>query len=303
MDLLLIPLIFYQNTINLFTTKTEKMKIRNIIQVTLIFLINSQLAMSQNYNKQFIKQIKNAIGKDFKYYTFLSYPVDNFGVLTFYTNSAEDQNMISPTFKTIGKTKPSEVEDWLNLENFVSIGEGPSITLSNKSQKEISLKTLLPKIYQVLQLSAEYNSKKIITTTLNFNAGYKRIMDPDKVLPMALKIPSVNTGFANKELVYVYGDFVIDKMVVKIEIESSAALKIDAELAKLPKNGDVALAEDSTKSNLSLSIKKEGIGSYTITFNKPVVIARLIKTQPSNGGLEGSSSYLTKNIQDPSLIK
>ncbi|NIG54517.1 hypothetical protein [Chitinophaga sp. Cy-1792] len=256
-------------------------------------------AGAQNYNKEFIKAVKRCIGKDFRKYSFLSYPLDNYGVLTFYRTSPTTNHMISPSFKTIGKDKPTNPDEWLKMDNNVEIGEGPSIELSDKSQREMSVSTILPKLFNILKISGKYKQESVVESHVHFNAGYSRVMDPDKAVALIQKIPSVNTGYVNKDLVYVYADFVINNMVVDIAVTGDMEGSLDAGLSGFPTVDNVTTVGDV---DLNFSVKKNSKGSYTVTFNRPLIIARLLKYQPSDGTLESTGDVAIAKVPDPSLL-
>lgn len=273
----------------------------------MLALLTSTVSYSQNYNKKFKKAIQKSLGKDYKHYQFLSYPIDNFGVLSCYENSPKDENIAAETSSFLGAA-PKNREEWLNLKGFIfTPGEGGTIKLDSKSQTEVAVSTILPKVFEALKLTASFNSKKVVRAEVFINKGYRRLYNPDKFQKFIVDSMSgkANYAYKNKTLVYVCGDFVIDSMVVKVTIDQDLAAKVDAELASLPA-GITSNPSDSTQSSstkVNVGINRTAGGSYTITFNKPVIVARLIKYQPQEGPLDGNTTDYATKVEDPSLIK
>ncbi len=278
---------------------------KRIITITSIFALLFSSLSAQNYNKEFIKQVKKILGNDYREYSFLSYPLDNFGALTFYKDAASDENQICAAATCLGLPTPAaNSTDWINMFDYLDIGGGGQITLTEKSQKQIVIKTILPKIYQVLNISGQYDRKRVVNATININQGFKRILKLEKVNNFINSLNNTSLlkkSYVNNNLVYVYADFVIDKMSVSIDVDINAATEIDTKL-NLSVNPGAIFSTDSN-TGLSLSITKVSNGSYKINFDKPVIIARLIKFQPSEGGLGSNvNNTITKDIKDPSLI-
>lgn len=273
----------------------------------MLALLTSTVSYSQNYNKQFKKSIQKSLGKDYKNYQFLSYPIDNFGVLTCYDNAPKDENIAAETASFIG-APPKNREEWLNLKGFIfTPGQGGTIKLDSKSQTDVAVSTILPKVFEALKLSASFNKKSVKHVEVFINRGYKRLYNPDKFQKFIVDSMSgkANYAYKNKTLVYVCGDFVIDSMSVKVTLDNDLSAKVDGELSMLPE-GITSNPSDSTQSSstkVSVGIKHTGGGSYEITFNKPVIVARLIKYQPQEGPLDAETGDFTTKAADPSLIK
>ena len=120
-------------------------------------------------------------------YRWFGYPVDNFGVATFYDPPAggdwTDSDRICATFSCLevpqDKLATLSSADWLNADGFADVGQGGPITLDENSKNTLSGKLLLPGLAQLLNITAGADISNGVKTTISMGAAYKRSVKRD----------------------------------------------------------------------------------------------------------------------------
>ncbi|NWL03616.1 hypothetical protein DM790_22585 [Flavobacterium collinsii] len=238
------------------------------------------------------KAVKKAIGSDLKGYQIFSYPTDNFGLITSYENSVSDLNFLCDMWNCIGVNDETvDSENWLKLNNFAGVGGGGTITLSEKNKTKVAVDVILPKIYDVVGLTAGF--KKDQTKEINITIG-KAFLRKLRREPIIDYINSLNSdkslkkAFDNGNLVIVVADCVIESITVSVKVDQVIGGNIDAKLGITGTNVASKIFQDA---QLSVNVEKNSSGTYTFKVLHPVIFARLAKKQPSGGSLSSDEYF------------
>lgn len=150
---------------------------------------------AQGYNKKTIKAIKKAIGDDLKGYKIFSYPTDNFGVITSYESKVDNTTQICATWSCLGYGStdiPTDKTKWINVDDYASVGGGAQVTLDDKTQKKLAVNTILPKIYNVIDLDAGLDKSSLVSTSLVIGKAYKRYVEKQKTTDYINSLENTN---------------------------------------------------------------------------------------------------------------
>lgn len=261
-----------------------------------VCLLMAGTSLAQGYNKKTIKSIEKALGKDVRKFKFFSYPTDNFGIATSYKGQDNDLQRICATWSCIGidYTKIPKGKDWLNVNGFADVGAGgKEISLKEKVKNDLSISTVLPKIYNVLNVEGGFDKSTIINTDLKIGKVFKRSLNVDKLRKefSTSSNQTLKEVFDDGGLAYVVSDIVIESMSVTIKINSTAAAKIDAKLEGLT-------SKMISDASVSVGFKKERDGEYTFVFDNPVIVARISKRQPAAQKLENTEKIDISTWED-----
>lgn len=256
--------------------------------LSLALLMLASTLCSAQYNKRMIRAIKKSLGNDFKGYQFLSYPRNNYGVITSYTDRVNNLNFICDTWFCLGvNNPPADLQQWLTVNDFVAEGEGGSITFSERDKKKFAMDVLLPKIVQVLNVGAGFSSSSVTNTSLSIGTAYVRVVRKAKIQQYLGGLPNtepMKQAFNEGSLVYIVSDVVIKDLTITISIEQEqeASLK-----AKVGETGTKVF----NSASLEVSATRERAGTYTFSVSKPVIVARLAKKQPGGGMMGNKADY------------
>lgn len=258
-----------------------------LLLLSLMVLFGGLAASAQNYNKLMGKAIKKAIGNDLKGYETFSYPTDNYGLITSFDNkSTKAKNFICDMWNCIGLERPTEsTADWLSMKGFAAVGAGGSVELTDKEKKTFALKVLLPKIYDVVGVTASVENEKTANVTLSIGKAYIRMLRKKPILDFIKTLNKsypLREAFDENRLAIIVADCVIDGLSVTVEVDQKKAAEFDSKF-NLPAN--TVAGKILSDGELSLSVSKNNIGSYTFKVNHPVIYARLAKKQPASGEL------------------
>ena len=251
-----------------------------------IMLIGVGSCATSNYTKIMSKSVKNVIGTDINQYQLFSYPTDNFGLATIYANSTNDIDFICDMWNCIGKSAPNDNKaEWMNLAGYSANGNGASITLTDKEKKSVAYNAILPKIYDVIGISANGSTTLNTQVTLSFSQATLRKLRKQAMADYINGLDNsqlVKQAFNNGSLVVVVADCVISDMSVNIKTDNTVANAIDA---KINATGSGVATKLFSNTSLSVKVDKTATGEYTFTVQHPVIVARLFKKQPSAGAL------------------
>ena len=257
--------------------------------IALLFCVGVYCLMAvplcaQDYGATMKKKVQSVLGaKDLKNYEWISYPTNNFGVMTMFIVDAKGQkikpeNQECATFTCLG-LKPSDLnaEQLKDVDGYADIGEGGSITLNDDEKKALSLSAVLPKILSVLNLSGNVDRSTGITTTMSLGPATKRFLVKQKALDYIDKLPEnsrVKSALTQGRLGIVIADVELNSMDVTLKIDKKLNAGLDAELSgkvnKVFGEGD----------KLSVQINNTGDGTYVLKVTQPVIVARLTATKP-----------------------
>ncbi len=136
----------------------------------LVFVVCTSMCISAyavDYGKLMADRVKSALGnKAVKGYVFSTYPLDNFGVATAYENKQSPENFICATWECADISddqKVSGLSDDQKLKivaegiQYATAGDGPSLNLTEEEKKSIGLNAVLPKLFQVLDITGDFS--------------------------------------------------------------------------------------------------------------------------------------------------
>lgn len=270
-----------------------KTKSKTIVIMLSAFLSVTFQASGQNYNKIMTQSVKKSLGKDFKKYSAFSYPTNNFGVITSFENRLSPENQVCAMSRCLNGLELGENE-WMTLKGICDIGEGGAITLTQKVQTSISVKAILPKLWDVLGLGADFNKNKVKTVTLSIGPGVVRYVNKLQFTKFIDALPD-NDAYKKKyvqgSLVVVTSDVVVKYLNVTVDVDDTTAMALNAKL-------DAGqLSKQFGNVELDFKMERMSNGKYTFTVNKPVIILRLARKQPSAGSLGVGENFDTWPIQ------
>lgn len=250
----------------------------------------------ENYGKVLDSRWRNVFGLKASDgpYRWFGYPVDNFGIATFYDPPAgqdwKDSDRICASWSCLelqDKLANMNVDDRLNVGGYADIGTGPSITLDETAKSQLGISVILPGLANLLNINAGVDWSKGITTTLSIGKAIKRSINRDKVRDF-IEHHSTNqtlkNDYTNGRLAYVAADIVAQDIDVTIKVDKKLNASADAKLTQLA--GSVFPKDSEIKVNGGPNTE----GTYHITIKSPVVLAVQTRTQPSGGTLGASDN-------------
>src|SRR5919206_2543940 len=137
-----------------------------------------------NYNDVLNKKVKKSLGDSFKDYQPISYPTNNFGLITSYLpqggeTKPKDQDFLCDTWECLGLSGniPTDETKQLNINDFAAVGgAGAMITLEDSDKSDIGFKALLPKIAGVLNIGGGFDKAKTVIADLQLGRFFPRLL-------------------------------------------------------------------------------------------------------------------------------
>ena len=240
------------------------------------------------------KAVQDALGDDFKKYHAFSYPTDNFGLITSFDGAAQAGDQICATFSCVGRI-PANDREWLEVFGYADVGDGGVITLDEKTKKKIALQTILPKMWEVLEIAGGFSSETTTTTSLDLGPGHVRFLNKLKFKKFVDNLSAdseYKIKYANGDLTIVTSDVVLSKMTVTVEVSQETAINLDAKVGLVGGN----------KGKLGFNLSKVGEGKYTLVVDHPVIVLRLRRKQPQAGGLGVSDTFNDWTIVEVDIL-
>lgn len=262
--------------------------IRAIVSLT-FWVASLQLAQpnaaAQDYGSLMAREVRRVLGdKDLRGYQFLSYPTNNFGIMTMYvldkpSDNPKAANQWCATFTCLGlkgkePTDPSAVK---NVNGYADIGGGGPITLTDEQKRSLSVSALLPKILQVLDVGGNVDLSRDVIPTLSLGPATLRFLVKQTALDYLRSLPSsseIKKAFDQNRLAIVIADVVIDSIDVSLKVNKSSNAGLNAQLSG--KVNQVFGSGDQ----LQVKVAGSSDGNYTLKVTEPVVIARLTVKKP-----------------------
>jgi hypothetical protein len=242
-----------------------------------------------NYGNLMEQKVKAALGGDFKDYQWLTYPTNNFGLVTAFVlpkprAKPSDKNEWCATFTCLGmegKDMPTNPADLLSVAGYADTGEGGgALTLTDEEKKSLAISAVLPAIYHLLSLNVGGGATSDVKTELTVGPATKRFLKKQKMLDYINQLPVSNKlkqAFDGNRLALVVADVVIDSMNITITPNKDKNANLDA---KLTSNVGKVLGNGS---NLTVKVDSAANGVYNLKIERPVIVARLTLTQPFEG--------------------
>ena len=257
-----------------------------------------------SYSEMMQKDLRTALGDDFKKYYFFSYPTNNFGIGTMYTvaddGSISDDGELCASdscFQVVPSTAPppsppastpitGPTVESLSLSGYANVGGGGAITLSQKDVTKVSANLVLPKIYNVLQVGAGVDTSRGVTTKIVIDEAFKRFLDKIKTEAFIKSLPNTDqrkVDFLSGKLAYVNADVVVRSMSVDICVDQAVNANLNAALSS---NVGKILGDGA---QLQVGVNRSSNGCYNLSVTKPVVAAVRTVKQRSAGVLEAAT--------------
>jgi hypothetical protein len=253
-----------------------------------LFIGSLILTSCASYSKIMVKAVKDALGKDFHGYYGFSYPTNNFGLITSFEDTLANENQYCAMIRCLDGINISNHEEWLNIKGLADIGQGGAISISEKKKTKISVDAVLPKLWNVLQLSSTTSNEREVKTILNLGPAYVRFLNKKIFDEYIDELPGENSykqKYNSGSLVIVVSDVVVEYLTIRIEVDNQLSAILDAKI-------DAGkISEEFGKIDLDASISKTTSGVYELTIDKPVIILRLTKKQPSSKELRKTDNF------------
>lgn len=276
------------------------MKQKSIIGFLLFVSLLCMVACNGvDYAEIMQKKVKAVFGDLFDGYTWFSYPTNNYGLLTCYRLTSLDKkpnhgDTICSMWSCIDVQVPEIPTDeisYLSMNGFVDYGDhGGSIELTESEEKDVTFKAVLPKIKELLNISAGIDWSKGTKTNLTIGQAYPRRLNQIKMIDYINGLESdhlIKRAYENGQLAIIAADVLIRSMTITISVDKNSNSDLVTELDG--KLGDFISDEAKLEVNISSSLS----GTYKLSINKPVILAALTVIQPQGGVL------LAEDVEDP----
>ena len=225
------------------------MKCIKVLVLMLCTSICASTLYGQDYGKLMAAKVKSALGnKAVKGYVFSTYPLDNFGLATAYQNKQNPAVFICATWECVGISDDQKVDSLTDDQKlkiiadgvqYATVGTSTALNLTEDEKKSISLKAVLPKLFQVLDITGDLSHSNEINTTLTTGPINVRIL---RRSAMATKMSSASGVAAEKaasvtgDLVLVYSEIVVSSMKIEIKTDPQTTADLEAKLSRSRKN-------------------------------------------------------------------
>src|ERR1035441_9070621 len=128
-----------------------------VLSVAIVSAIMAAPILSaEDYGVVMEKKVRSVLGKsDLKGYQFLSYPTNNFGVMTMYIldkkgDKPSNKNQECATFSCLGLTDPpTDAKQVKTVNGYADIGFGAPPTLNETEKHSMNLSVVIPKILSI----------------------------------------------------------------------------------------------------------------------------------------------------------
>jgi hypothetical protein len=261
---------------------------KNFINISLIFTTLLMMTSCSSYNSIMRKAVKKSLGKDFKGYYAFSYPTNNFGLFTSFENQLASENQYCAMASCLEGIEPSNRQEWLHFDNLADVGEGAPIKLTKSKKTKIAVDAVLPKLWNAVQIEGGAENEREVKTTLEIGPAYVRFINKKGFEEFIEERPATDKykqKYENGNLVVVVSDVVVEYLSVKIEIDNKFSAELDAKIEA----GDIS--EKLGKVDLDAKLEKTSSGTYELTIDKPVIVLRLAKKQPSIKSLISADNF------------
>jgi hypothetical protein len=230
-----------------------------------------------------IKLLKSTLDLD-PCYQFQVYPVDNFGVGTAYTFTANqpvtDRDFICATFSCLKlPVQPVGSDAWLNVDDAAAVGSGGQVVIHGDSKSTYGTGVVLPGILKMIKADFSANFTNNTTVDITIPKLSKRLLDKQKFATQMDSLPvddPLKKAFRAGNLDYVVGDVVAASMTVVVTVNPTKNISADATLTAAK-----GVLDSGASANFKMT--SEGNGKYTLTVSTPVILAYCHRQQPQAG--------------------
>jgi hypothetical protein len=269
-------------------------------------------ACEDSYNDEMHAEIKKAFGTAVKDYDSISYPTNNFGLLTAYQGTKEpnDKDFLCDMWNCIGVDDaaiPTDESRRLSMDGMAGTGEGKPIHLTTTTSNNTAVSFLLPEIYKVLSIGSEFSKDSVKSVELTIGKAWHRTLRRQKFSDYLAKLDSdklLKKAYSQGSLTLIVGDVVVDSIKATVKLDDKTSASIDA---KLGAAGNGSLIQNVFKdAKLDVRVSKNSSGVYTFESTKPVIVMRLAKHQTGAGVLakkDDWSDWKTVELPDPTVTE
>jgi hypothetical protein len=265
--------------------KNKKLKILYITIGIITCALIIYLLRPPSYSQIMTKAVRKAMGKDFREYHSPSFPTNNFGILTTYENELTDQSLLCAMSGCFESLIINNEKDSINLGGLADVGQGPAIILNERNQYSISVQSLLPELWDILGLGAGVDKKEIVNVALKLGPTYERHLNKIRLNAFINSLSDDNLykrQYLAGNLVVIVADVVVKNMEITINLEDSAAARLNAKISS-----KVTLTTDTLKGEF----KRLTSGQYSFKINQPLIVLRLARKQPQGSVLGESENF------------
>lgn len=282
----------------------------------LVFALASVSYGQFDYQKVVKKYIENQLKtgpcsidrdfKDFKKWQVMNYPVNNYGLLTLYDRQADGSySLLEDMWSTLryaDSEVPNDFTLWIRMDGFAAPGiNGPTINITGDSdKKKFGFGFLFPKLLSAIGVSAAFDKDRTTVVDLQIESFIprclrrptaNRFLNGAEAEPQNQRRvdPTIAGHFAAGDLAIVVGDVIAKNMTITVTADVNTTASIEAKIGADVTN---KVFQDA---DLKFNYLRQQKGKYTFTVTSPVVVARLIKSQPS-GGTSGDTEFFENYI-------
>ena len=231
------------------------------------------------------------IAKEDGPYRWFAYPVDNFGVATFYDppkgKNWIDSDRICATWSCLGIANPAGLSEDQRLKagGFADYGGGGQVSLTGKQSKELAFNLAIPLVKKLVALNGDLSFARDIEPTVTIERAYKRSVDRFKLQEQIAKSNNrlLVDGFAAGRLAYVAADVVGVGISLTLKTKSTVKPEVRAKLAEAVD----ALSKDTA---LGMTYSKTDEFTTVLKIAGPVILGVQTRSQPAGGTLSGPSA-------------
>lgn len=237
-------------------------------------------------------------GKQFRDYQWLDYPLDNFGVATAYRDTKErtdPRHFLCATFSCLGiapvptsNADPSKNKQWLSLmpsgaaTGYADYACGGPLDAELTRKSKSALSVLLPKIFELVGLTADVQHEANATATVKFSSACSRLLTSrieGFVRDLLVDDYGIRQAALAGQLVLVKGDVVINTFVVTVAANKKVKDALDL---KLQGNASAKFGDDS---KFGVELSREQNDQYDLKTASPLIVGVLAARQPVRLGI------------------
>jgi hypothetical protein len=277
--------------------------------VVILACSSRHFALSQDYAKEMKGLVQGTLKIDYRKYQFFGIPMSGFGVGTMYPQAVVGGKIDIKTEGIFGDPRTWWIDGIDNASRdkltgtIFSYGDSPTIQLSGKKSRSLSISTALPALYKVLSASGGVDWNKSTTVTLSADKATNHLINwsalDEAVNGEPPKTPviraSVARHFHAQDFVITVGDVVLTNFKAHVAVTRSLSATAKAQL-------DQAVAAFAKDTKLSFDYKSNGDGSYDLIAKDPVVAAVFIGAPPT-GSLRAAGAVALTPVMTPGLIR
>lgn len=241
-------------------------------------------------------------GPQYKGIQWLTYPLDNYGVGTAYSD--RQKQFLCDTFPCLGLRPPDPLKDlapWLKVTDtatntdYAAQAGGPPANLSSAKTKKLLIAAIVPKLLGVVGLNGSLDYSNDKTVTIGFAKAYVRELFPKPYLTKVTAATDdkygVKQAYERRDLVVVTTDVIIEGLSIKVEPNSQLGTKLKATAGEGIRN--------FYGSSLNVEVDTSSKGTYTVTSKSAFIVGIRARQNPLRSGVGTTGIPTTWNAWKP----